>query len=204
MPNRSDYDYFFKVVIIGNSGVGKSCLLLRFAEDMFGYDSPATIGVGFKIRKLDLDGTAVKLQIWDTAGQERYRTVTTSYFRGSNGVIIVYDITNRESFEQVQQWMREVDAHAPADVCRLLVGSKADLAEKRAVKTEEGAALARQLGIPFIEASAKGSVNVEGMFVTMAATMKKKAGVRTDDTRNAALSRVLVRAKAIDRARECC
>jgi Ras-related protein Rab-1A len=204
MANTSDYDYLFKVLIIGNSGVGKSCLLLRFAEDMFSDNYISTIGVDFKIRKLDLDGTAVKLQIWDTAGQERFRTITKSYYRGSNGVIIVYDITDRESFEQVQHWMCEVDAHASADVCRLLVGNKADLAEKRAVKTEEGAALTRQVGIPFIETSAKGSLNVEGVFGTMAAPMKKKAGARTDETRNPNVSPVLVRGKTIDRHRECC
>lgn len=172
----NDYDYLFKVLIIGNSGVGKSCLLLRFAEDMFSDNYISTIGVDFKIRKLELEGKSIKLQIWDTAGQERFRTITKSYYRGSNGIVVVYDITDRESFEQVQHWMSEIDAHAQADVCRLLVGNKCDLADKRAVKTEEGEALARQYGIPFLETSAKDSMNVEDMFITMASAMKKKAG----------------------------
>lgn len=172
----NDYDYLFKVLIIGNSGVGKSCLLLRFAEDMFSDNYISTIGVDFKIRKIELDGKSIKLQIWDTAGQERFRTITKSYYRGSNGIVVVYDITDRESFEQVQHWMNEIDSHASADVCRLLVGNKADLNDKRAVKTEEGEALARQFGIPFLETSAKESLNVENMFTTMAVAMKKKAG----------------------------
>jgi Ras-related protein Rab-1A len=172
----NDYDYLFKVLIIGNSGVGKSCLLLRFAEDMFSDNYISTIGVDFKIRKIELEGKSIKLQIWDTAGQERFRTITQSYYRGSNGIIVVYDITDRESFDQVQHWMSEIDAHASADVCRLLVGNKADLQDKRAVKTDEGALLARQFGIPFLETSAKDSSNVETMFMTMAGAMKKKAG----------------------------
>lgn len=172
----NDYDYLFKVLIIGNSGVGKSCLLLRFAEDMFSDNYISTIGVDFKIRKIDLEGKSIKLQIWDTAGQERFRTITKSYYRGSNGIVVVYDITDRESFEQIQHWMSEIDSHASPDVCRLLVGNKCDLEENRAVKTEEGESLARQYGIPFLETSAKDSKNVEEMFITMAGAMKKKAG----------------------------
>ena len=99
----NDYDYLFKVLIIGNSGVGKSCLLLRFAENMFSDNYISTIGVDFKIRKMELDGKSVKLQIWDTAGQDRFRTIIKSYYRGSNGIIVVYDITDRETFEQVHQ-----------------------------------------------------------------------------------------------------
>ncbi|KAH0792161.1 Ras-related protein RABD1 [Histomonas meleagridis] len=172
----NDYDYLFKVLIIGNSGVGKSCLLLRFAEDMFSDNYISTIGVDFKIKKIELEGKSIKLQIWDTAGQERFRTITKSYYRGSNGIVVVYDITDRESFEQVSHWMTEIDSHASSDVCRLLVGNKCDLDDKRAVKTEEGEALARQFGIPFLETSAKDSKNVDEMFITMSSAMKKKAG----------------------------
>jgi Ras-related protein Rab-1A len=172
----SDYDYLFKVLIIGNSGVGKSCLLLRFAENMFSDNYISTIGVDYKIRKIDREGKSIKLQIWDTAGQERFRTITKSDYRGSNGIVVVHDMTDRQSFDQVQHWMGEIDSHASADVCRLLVGNKADLKDKRAVKSDEGAALARQYGIPFLETSAKDSSNVENMFMTMAGAMKKKAG----------------------------
>jgi Ras-related protein Rab-1A len=119
----NDYDYVFKVLIIGNSGVGKSCLLLRFAEDMFSDNYISAIGVDFKIHKIEIEGKSIKLQLWDTTGQERFRTITKSYYRGWNG-IIVSDITDRESFDHVQHWMSEIDAHASADVCRLLVSSQ--------------------------------------------------------------------------------
>jgi Ras-related protein Rab-1A len=180
----TDYDYLFKMLIIGNSGVGKSCLLLRFSDDLFSQDYLSTIGVDFKIRKLDVDGKCIKLQMWDTAGQERFRTITKGYYRGSNGIVIVYDITDRESFEQTYHWVKEIDAHASADVCRLLVGNKADLEDKRAVKTDEGQSLANQLGIPFLETSAKERVRVDDMFVRMAGAMKQQAGGTLAETQD--------------------
>jgi Ras-related protein Rab-1A len=201
----NDYDYLFKVLIIGNSGVGKSCLLLRFAEDMFSDNYISTIGVDFKIRKLDLEGKSIKLQIWDTAGQERFRTITKSYYRGSNGIVVVYDITDRESFDQVQHWMSEIDAHASADVCRLLVGNKADLNDKRAVKTEEGETIARQFGIPFLETSAKDASHVEEMFVTMAGAMKKKAGGATAGPAAGGGGNVAIqKGKSVEKQGGCC
>ena len=174
--SANDYDYLFKVLIIGNSGVGKSCLLLRFADDMFSENYISTIGVDFKIRKIQQDGKTIKLQIWDTAGQERFKTITKSYYRGSNGIIVVYDITDRESFEQVAHWMSEIDNHANPNVCRLLVGNKADLVDERKVSVDEGEALAKQFGIPFMETSAKESSNVEKMFITMTSAMKTMTG----------------------------
>jgi Ras-related protein Rab-1A len=203
MTSANDYDYLFKVLIVGNSGVGKSCLLLRFAEDLFSNSYISTIGVDFKIRRLDLEGTAVKMQIWDTAGQERFHTITKAYYRGSNGVIIVYDVSDRESFDRVQHWITEIDAHASTDICRLLVGNKADLFEKRVVKTEEGAALARQFGLPFIEASAKECLNVDGAFTAMASAMKKKASGFGPDAEKGAPSGVLIYGKPIRRV-QCC
>ena len=115
------------------------------------------------------------MQIWDTAGQERFRTITKSYYRGSNGIVVVYDITNRESFENVKMWMTEVDTLASADVCRLIVGNKSDLSDKRQVSVEEGEALAREYGIPFMETSAKEALNVDNMFTTMGTAMKKSS-----------------------------
>jgi Ras-related protein Rab-1A len=171
----SDYDYLFKVLIIGNSGVGKSCLLLRFSDDIFSDNYISTIGVDFKIRQIEVEKKAIKLQLWDTAGQERFRTITQAYYRGADGIIIVYDVADRESFNQVQHWLAEIDRFAPPTVCRLLVGNKADLSDKREVRTDEGADLARQCAIPFIETSAKNSVNVEKLFIQMGHTMKSTA-----------------------------
>ena len=116
------------------------------------------------------------MQVWDTAGQERFRTITASYYRGSNGIIVVYDVTDRDSFDHVSYWMKEIERLATPDVCKLLVGNKADLTEKRAVTTEEGQALANQFGVTFVETSAKENTNVEEIFAKMAEAMNKKAG----------------------------
>jgi Ras-related protein Rab-1A len=170
----TEYDYLFKLLLIGDSGVGKSCLLLRFADDTYTDSYISTIGVDFKIRTVDLDGKTIKLQIWDTAGQERFRTITSSYYRGAHGIIIVYDITDKESFENVRQWLFEIDRFASESVCKLLVGNKSDLANKRAVEYATAKAFADEINIPCLETSAKSSNNVEQAFLTMAAQIKNK------------------------------
>uniref|UniRef100_A0A7S4PH67 Uncharacterized protein n=1 Tax=Guillardia theta TaxID=55529 RepID=A0A7S4PH67_GUITH len=170
----SEYDYLFKLLLIGDSGVGKSCLLLRFADDTYTESYISTIGVDFKIRTLELDGKTVKLQIWDTAGQERFRTITSSYYRGAHGIIVVYDVTDQESFNNVKQWMNEIDRYANDKVNKMLVGNKSDLASKRAVDTSVAKEYADSLGIPFLETSAKDSTNVEQAFITMAAEIKAR------------------------------
>jgi Ras-related protein Rab-1A len=170
----TEYDYLFKLLLIGDSGVGKSCLLLRFADDTYTDSYISTIGVDFKIRTVDLDTKTIKLQIWDTAGQERFRTITSSYYRGAHGIIIVYDITDKESFDNVRQWLFEIDRYASDSVRKLLVGNKSDLKNKRSVEYETAKAFADELNIPFLETSAKNATNVEQAFLTMAAQIKNK------------------------------
>ena len=170
----TEYDYLFKLLLIGDSGVGKSCLLLRFADDTYTDSYISTIGVDFKIRTVDLDTKTIKLQIWDTAGQERFRTITSSYYRGAHGIIIVYDITDKESFDNVRQWLFEIDRYASENVCKLLVGNKSDLANKRLIEFDAAKGFADELNIPFLEASAKNATNVEQAFLTMAAQIKNK------------------------------
>jgi len=182
----SEYDYLFKLLLIGDSGVGKSCLLLRFADDTYTESYISTIGVDFKIRTVELDGKTIKLQIWDTAGQERFRTITSSYYRGAHGIIIVYDITDVESFNNVRQWLFEIDRFASEHVNKLLVGNKCDLVNKRVVTTETASEFAGGLDIPFLETSAKNSTNVEEAFLTMAAQIKTRmaavqVGPKTDN-----------------------
>ncbi|CAJ0954524.1 unnamed protein product, partial [Mesorhabditis belari] len=171
-----EYDYLFKLLLIGDSGVGKSCLLLRFADDTYTESYISTIGVDFKIRTIELDGKTIKLQIWDTAGQERFRTITSSYYRGAHGIIVVYDITDQESFNNVKQWLQEIDRYACENVNKLLVGNKCDQTAKRAVETAAAKEYADQLSIPFLETSAKSSTNVEQAFLTMAAEIKSRMG----------------------------
>ncbi|KAH0785682.1 Ras-related protein RABD1 [Histomonas meleagridis] len=165
-----------EVLLIGDSGTGKSCILIRFAENIFSDNYISTIGVDFKIKTIEIEGKTVKMQVWDTAGQERFRTITASYYRGSNGIILVYDVTDRDSFDHINYWMKEIDRLATPDVCRLLVGNKIDLEDKRVVTTEEGQALANQYGVAFIETSAKDNNNIEMTFQKMAEAMQKKQG----------------------------
>ena len=170
----AEYDHLFKLLLIGDSGVGKSCLLLRFADDTYTESYISTIGVDFKIRNVEQDGKNIKLQIWDTAGQERFRTITSSYYRGAHGIIIVYDITDMESFNNVKTWLQEIEKFASDNVNKLLVGNKSDLTAQRQVDTQVAKEFADSLGIPFLETSAKTSTNVEQAFNKMTAEIKSR------------------------------
>jgi len=171
-----EYDYLFKLLLIGDSGVGKSCLLLRFSDDTYTESYISTIGVDFKIRTIELDGKVIKLQIWDTAGQERFRTITSSYYRGAHGIIVVYDTTDQESFNNLKQWLHEIDRHACESVNKLLVGNKCDLTHKKVVDYPTAKEYANHLGIPILETSAKNATNVEQAFLTMATEIKNRMG----------------------------
>ena len=144
---RSDKspDFLFKLVLIGDTGVGKSCILLRFADDAFTESYISTIGVDFRFRTIKVENKTVKLQIWDTAGQERFRTITSAYYRGADGIIMVYDVTNADSFGHVNDWLNEVNRYASESTCKLLVGNKNDMENKQARARERGAPRARAL-----------------------------------------------------------
>lgn len=180
-----DYDHLFKLLIIGDSGVGKSSLLLRFADNMFSGSYITTIGVDFKIRTVNIDGQRVKLQIWDTAGQERFRTITSTYYRGTHGVIVVYDVTNGESFANVKRWLHEIEQNCDV-VNRVLVGNKNDEPDRKVVLTEDAQRFAETMGIQLFETSAKDNVNVEDMFlnVTRLVLRNKQEMKRHTDTHN--------------------
>lgn len=178
---RADYDYLIKLLLIGDSGVGKSCLLLRFSDDSFTTSFITTIGIDFKIRTIELDGKRIKLQIWDTAGQERFRTITTAYYRGAMGILLVYDVTDESSFNNIRNWIRNIEQHASDNVNKILVGNKADMDEsKRAVPFAKGQALADEFGIKFFETSAKTNMNVEDVFFTVARDIKQRLASETD------------------------
>lgn len=155
------------MVLIGDSGVGKSNLLLRFTKNDFLMESKSTIGVEFATRTLKVSGKTVKAQIWDTAGQERYRAITSAYYRGAVGALLVYDITKKQTFDNTERWLGELREHADDDIVILLVGNKSDLRHIRAVSTEEGASFAEKNGLFFIETSALDATNVDKAFETI-------------------------------------
>ncbi|KCV69667.1 rab family, other [Fonticula alba] len=172
---NTSYDYLIKLLLIGDSGVGKSCLLLRFADNSFTPTFIATIGIDFKIRTIELDGKRIKLQIWDTAGQDRFRTITTAYYRGAMGILLVFDLSDPVSFRNVNTWMHTIEQHACGSVNRILIGNKCDIpADSRKVSTEEAEALAKEYGIRYFETSAKEDINVTEAFRTLASDIKTR------------------------------
>ena len=166
------YDMLIKLLLIGDSGVGKSSILVRFADDSFTQSFIATIGIDFKIRTISLDGKLIKLQIWDTAGQERFKTITTAYYRGGMGILLVYDVTNEASFNSITGWVRAIEQHASDSVNKVLLGNKADtsgpLVEQRKITSEMGGQVAAQHNMNFFETSAKNNINVEEAFYSIA------------------------------------
>ena len=160
----AEYDYLFKVVLIGDSGVGKSNLLSRFTRNEFSLDSKSTIGVEFATKSIQAEGKTIKAQIWDTAGQERYRAITSAYYRGAVGALLVYDLTKHGTFENVDRWLRELRDHAEANIVVMLVGNKSDLKTQRAVRDSEAMAFAEQHNLAFIETSALDASGVDVAF----------------------------------------
>ncbi|XP_014248382.1 ras-related protein Rab-10 [Cimex lectularius] len=165
---KKSYDLLFKLLLIGDSGVGKTSVLFRFSDDAFSPSFISTIGIDFKIKTVELRGKKIKLQIWDTAGQERFHTITTSYYRGAMGIMLVYDITNEKSFENMAKWLRNIEDHANEDVEKMILGNKCDMEDKRTVSKQRGETIAREHGVRFLETSAKDNTNVEKAFYELA------------------------------------
>mmetsp|Transcript_547 Transcript_547/g.1023 ORF Transcript_547/g.1023 Transcript_547/m.1023 type:complete len:207 (-) Transcript_547:299-919(-) len=164
------YDHLFKLLLVGDEAVGKSSILLRFTDNTFNEKQPSTIGVDFKVKMMDVNGLALKISLWDTAGQERFRTLTSSYYRGAQGIVLTYDVTRRETFDHLGQWLEEVDKYTPGgrrDVILVLCGNKVDLEEERKVSKREGEAWARERGMLFIECSAKTKLGIQQVFDEM-------------------------------------
>ncbi|KAL3622295.1 Ras-related protein raba3 [Castilleja foliolosa] len=164
LDDADKIEYVFKVVVIGDSAVGKTQLLSRFAKNEFCLDSKSTIGVEFQTRTVKIKSKIIKAQIWDTAGQERYRAVTSAYYRGALGAMLVYDVTKRQSFDHVARWVEELRAHADSSIVIMLVGNKADLVDLRTVTTEDAVEFAENQGLYFFETSALSGENVEPAF----------------------------------------
>ena len=168
---EEEYDFIFKVLLLGNSDVGKSSLILRYVDQVWNEVFVPTIGVDFKVKTLTIDNKQIKMQIWDTAGQERFRNVISSYFKGSHGILLVYDITNRDSFKNLENWSIEIEKNASENVLKILIGNKNDLEDERDIASDEGKAFANRNGMQFIETSAKMNTNVNEAFETLGKLM---------------------------------
>lgn len=179
-------DYLFKAILIGDSAVGKSNLLSRFAKDEFRLDSKPTIGVEFAYRNVRIGDKHIKAQIWDTAGQERFRAITSSYYRGALGALLVYDITRRSSFNNLPKWLRELREYGASDMVIILVGNKSDLTTSREIEEDEGRSLAESEGLCFMETSALENRNVEEAFLHMISKIYEIANRKAIESRNAA------------------
>jgi len=164
ISSQETYDYMFKVLLLGDAGVGKTSLMWRFSDDVFNHTYISTIGIDFKLRTIDVQGQKVRLQVWDTAGQERFHAISVSYYRTAAGIMLVYDITRRCSFENIAKWLRKIDEHAKEDVIKLLIGNKCDMEQPRAVMREEGEKLADEYDMPFFETSAKENESIKEAF----------------------------------------
>ena len=174
---RPSFDQQYKLIILGDSGVGKTCLLMRFTEDKFTQSHITTIGIDFKTKNLNIGGKTIKLQIWDTAGQEKFRTITQTYYKGAMGIILAFDCSDQKSFDSIKSWMKQIEAHASPGVAKILIGNKSDLPE-RVVSTEKGQKLADDYKIKYFETSAKTGVNVIEAFDYIANEISK-SGIAT-------------------------
>ncbi|KAL1132428.1 hypothetical protein AAG570_010383 [Ranatra chinensis] len=164
----------YKVLVLGDSNVGKTCIVHRYCDETY-YDTYiSTIGIDFKQKIITLDGTPIKMQIWDTAGQERFRTLTTAYYRGAMGILLMYDVSSLESFNNLSYWLKNIQENASPDVVKVLAGNKCDAIPQRAVDKEMGQRIAENYDMPFYEVSCKQNINIEEVFVTLARLIREQ------------------------------
>ena len=162
--STNDYEYLFKILLVGNSNVGKSSLFLRFVDEIWKENFVPTIGVDFKIKSIKINNKIIKLQIWDTAGQERFKSILSSYYKGANGILLLYDITNINSFKSLSNWLIDIEKNSSKNVKKILIGNKCDLNELRKIPINKGKEFADTYNMKFIETSAKNNVNINECF----------------------------------------
>jgi Ras-related protein Rab-11A len=174
MSNLDEYDFLFKLIIVGDSNVGKTNIMSKYIHNKFNYTSKSTIGVEFGTKIVKIDNKKIKAQIWDTAGQERYKSITSAYYKGAKGALIVYDITNKFTFESVDKWVQDLNSYGDKNLTLLLVGNKSDLEDKRQIMKEDGEEKAKSFNLGFIETSACSGDNIDQAFVIMLKEVLKK------------------------------
>ena len=179
--DENSYELLYKIIIIGDTGVGKSNILSRYLKDEFREDSKSTVGVELGTKFLKIKDMGAKLQIWDTAGQERYKSITSSYYKGSHGCFIVYDITNEKTFENVDNWFKQAQKEASKEVSIIIVGNKCDLENERKISKEKGEEKAKTLNCPFFETSAFSKIKIEDIFTEMINNIFEKTGGGKND-----------------------
>ena len=189
-----DYEFIFKVLLLGNSNVGKSSLFLRFVDDIWNDTFVPTIGVDFKIKTFEIDEKKIKMQIWDTAGQERFKNIIASYYRGAHGILLIYDVSDKDSFKNLSNWLIEIEKNSNKNVLKVLIGNKTDLEDKRVITYNQGKEFADSYGMKFIETSAKKNYNVNEAFETLGRELMKasedKQITKQKDTKKISVAKV--------------
>ncbi|CAL4058586.1 unnamed protein product [Meganyctiphanes norvegica] len=161
---KKTYDFLFKLLLIGDSDVGKTEILFKYCDKSLNANFISTIGIDFKVKTIKLNGKNIKLQLWDTAGQERFQSITTAYYRGAMGIMLVYDITNAKSFDSIEKWLKNIKEHASEDVEIMVLGNRCDMEDKRIITQDKGEEFAREHCVQFMEVSSKADINIEGAF----------------------------------------
>ena len=201
-----EYEFIFKVLLLGNSNVGKSSLFLRFVDDIWNDTFVPTIGVDFKIKTFDIDEKKIKMQIWDTAGQERFKNIIASYYRGAHGILLIYDVTDKDSFKNLSNWLIEIEKNASKNVLKVLIGNKTDLEDKRVITYNQGKEFADTYGLKFIEKSAKKNLNVTEAFETLGRELMQASEDKkiTKQRQNKKISVAKAQDLDIEKKKGCC
>ena len=201
-----EYEFIFKVLLLGNSNVGKSSLFLRFVDDIWNDTFVPTIGVDFKIKTFDIDEKKIKMQIWDTAGQERFKNIIASYYRGAHGILLIYDVTDKDSFKNLSNWLIEIEKNASKNVLKVLIGNKTDLEDKRVITYNQGKEFADTYGLKFIETSAKKNLNVTEAFETLGRELMQASEDKkiTKQRQNKKISVAKAQDLDIEKKKSCC